>query len=121
MFVPFGIRWGHAKILGLFAGFSALGFILVWFFVPSTNQAATLEDLSYIFGRRLHDHAVAQRQRLWDKTVKGPRIRWRTAPAKSPPRAEVQQPSEVHVLAQLAPPQGDEDPDAIRPIPADEI
>ncbi|KAL9594206.1 MAG: hypothetical protein Q9179_005499 [Wetmoreana sp. 5 TL-2023] len=52
-------------ILELLSGFNALAFILVWFFVPSTNHTATLEDMSYIFGRKLREHALAQAKRLW--------------------------------------------------------
>jgi hypothetical protein len=29
VFTPLGLRWGHGKFLGLFAGLSAFGFILV--------------------------------------------------------------------------------------------
>ena len=64
LFVPFGINWGHGKLLGIFSGFNALAFILVWFLVPSTNQTATLEDMSYVFGRKLRQHAKAQAKRL---------------------------------------------------------
>ena len=80
LFVPFGINWGHGKLLGIFSGFNALAFILVWFLVPSTNQTATLEDMSYIFGRKLRQHAKAQAKRLLPGSqVRGPRTQWLTA------------------------------------------
>ncbi|KAL8724138.1 MAG: hypothetical protein Q9181_006966 [Wetmoreana brouardii] len=87
LFVPFGINWGHGKLLALFSGFNAIAFILtgnntlqVWFFVPSTNYTATLEDMSYVFGRKLGEHALAQAKRLWPTSkVRGPRIEWLTA------------------------------------------
>ncbi|KAL8734976.1 MAG: hypothetical protein Q9181_002985 [Wetmoreana brouardii] len=68
-------------------GFNAIAFILtgnntlqVWFFVPSTNHTATLEDMSYVFGRKLREHALAQAKRLWPTSkVRGPRIEWLTA------------------------------------------
>lgn len=85
LFVPFGINWGHGKLLGLFSGFNAIAFILVYFLVPSTNQIATLEDMSYVFGRKTRDHAKAQFKRLffWERhKVQGPRLRWRTAQGK---------------------------------------
>ena len=51
LFVPQGIiNWGHAQLLGLFAGFPSFALILVWLFVPSTNQVASLEDMNYVFG-----------------------------------------------------------------------
>ncbi|KAL8730066.1 MAG: hypothetical protein Q9181_004797 [Wetmoreana brouardii] len=84
LFVPFGINWGHGKLLGLFSGLNGLAFILVsppipsskppphlgysilhlylptnlcftkvWFFVPSTNQTATLE------GKRISSPTLA--------------------------------------------------------------
>lgn len=79
LFVPFGIDYSHGKLLGIFAGLNVFALILVYFFVPSTNQTATLEDMSYIFGRPLRQHAFAQLQRLnpWSK-VRGPRTEWRT-------------------------------------------
>ncbi|KAL9602997.1 MAG: hypothetical protein Q9179_002362 [Wetmoreana sp. 5 TL-2023] len=80
LFVPFGINWGHGKLLGLFSGLSGLAFILVWFFVPSTNQTATLEDMSYIFGRKLRQHAKVQWKRLLPgNDVTGPNEQWMTA------------------------------------------
>lgn len=52
----------------------------VFFFVPSTNQAATLEDMSYVFGRKMRDHARAQWRRLIPgSSVKAPLIQWKTA------------------------------------------
>ena len=86
LFVPFGINWGHGKLLGLFSGFNVIAFILVYFLVPSTNQIATLEDMSYIFGRKTRDHAKAQFKRLffWKRNkVQGPRLKWRTGQGKA--------------------------------------
>ena len=62
--VPQGINWGHARLLGTFSGPSALALILVWLFVPSTNEVASLEDMSCVFGVSLKDHAVYQIERL---------------------------------------------------------
>lgn len=70
--------------------------------MPSTNEAATLEDMSYIFGRRLRDHAIAQCRRLGDKAVKGPRIRWKTAPRS----AEVRELNIIHESGQTSLPRG---------------
>ena len=45
--------------------------------VPSTNHTATLEDMSYIFGRRMREHALAQAKRLWPRSkVTGPKLQW---------------------------------------------
>ena len=70
-FVPFGINWGqdggtygHGKLLGLFSGLNGVAFILVWFLVPSTNQTTSLEDMNYVFGRRLKHHIKVQWKRL---------------------------------------------------------
>ena len=65
--VPFGINnenWGQGRLLGVFSGLNAIAFFLVWFFVPGTNHTATLEDMSYVFGRRMRDHASIQARRL---------------------------------------------------------
>ncbi|KAL8698789.1 MAG: hypothetical protein Q9201_006381, partial [Fulgogasparrea decipioides] len=67
----------HPHPFKLYAGNNTLQ---VWFFVPSTNHTATLEDMSYIFGRKLREHALAQAKRLWPTSkVRGPRIEWLTA------------------------------------------
>ena len=53
----------------------------MFFFVPSTNQTATLEDMNYIFGRKLLDHADAQLERIYPrKKIKsyGPKMQWYT-------------------------------------------
>jgi hypothetical protein len=93
----------------------------VWFFVPSTNQAATLEDMSFIFGRELRDHARAQGERLYIKNVKGPRYRWTTALKRSrgeipgkmqTNEIELKQIPEIHVAEN-----GTADSDAILPAP----
>ncbi|KAL9595177.1 MAG: hypothetical protein Q9219_006600 [cf. Caloplaca sp. 3 TL-2023] len=78
--VPFGIeRWHHGHLLGLFSGLNAVAFILVWFFVPSTNHTATLEDMSYVFGRKMREHARAQGKRLMPGSKsRGPNLQWLT-------------------------------------------
>ncbi|KAL9609063.1 MAG: hypothetical protein Q9167_006142 [Letrouitia subvulpina] len=63
--VLFGINWGHGKLLGLFSGLNAIAFILVYFCVYTTNQTTTLEEYSYVFGKRMTDHIRAQAIRLW--------------------------------------------------------
>lgn len=77
--VPFGRDRGLGQLLGLFSGFNAIAFALVWFFVPGTNHTATLEDMSYVFGRRMRDHASTQAKRLWPGTTSrgGPNFQWR--------------------------------------------
>ena len=65
--------------IGLFAGFNVVAFILVYFLVPSTNQTATLEDMSYIFGVKTRQHAMGQLKRLLPNSkVKTLRYRWKT-------------------------------------------
>lgn len=82
LFVPLGIHWSHGRLLGLFSAFNALALALVWFFVPSTNQTASLEDMSYVFGRKMRHHAKAQAKRLMPGSqIRGPRTRWLTAAA----------------------------------------
>src|SRR6266487_5701626 len=49
--------------------------VQVWYFVPSTNQAAALEDMSYIFGRKLRRHAQGQGKRIWSQKAKEPRVK----------------------------------------------
>ncbi|KAH8587427.1 major facilitator superfamily domain-containing protein [Bisporella sp. PMI_857] len=56
LFVPRGFLWGHSKLFGLFTGLSALGFLLVWLFVPATDYAMSLEDMSAKFKSSLKDH-----------------------------------------------------------------
>ncbi|OCK80630.1 putative galactose-proton symport [Lepidopterella palustris CBS 459.81] len=51
---------GHTGLLGLFAGFDALAFILVWLLVPGTVQVATLEEMNYIFGVPTRRHVEYQ-------------------------------------------------------------
>lgn len=75
--VPFLMRWGLGQLLGLFSGFNAIAFVLVWFFVPGTNHTATLEDMSYVFGRRMRDHASIQAKRLLPgSNFRGPDLQW---------------------------------------------
>ena len=77
MFVPFGLDWGLARLLGVFSGLNAVAFFLVWFFVPGTNHTATLEDMSYVFGRSMRDHASIQAKRLLPgNTFGGPNLEW---------------------------------------------
>ena len=59
--VPSGLAvWGHQNTPGLFCSLNALAFLLVFFFVPTTNHTATLEDMSYVFVRKLRDRAFFQ-------------------------------------------------------------
>ena len=78
--VPFGMdnkNWGLGRLLGLFSGLNAIAFVLVWFFVPGTNHTATLEDMSYVFGRRMRDHASMQAKRLLPGAhFSGPDFKW---------------------------------------------
>ena len=90
LFVPALVktRLHHGGLLGLFAGFNILTFILVFLFVPETANASigvkpeidlgslcsmSLEDLSYIFGiptkliMRMH---VGMLRYRWDRYVR---------------------------------------------------
>ncbi|KAL8783697.1 MAG: hypothetical protein Q9213_004436 [Squamulea squamosa] len=95
--VPFGINWGQGRLLGLFSGFNAVAFILVWFFVPGTNHTATLEDMSYVFGRKMRDHASAQAKRLLPGTkVRGPNLQWPTVGREGGEDSQEQPPEDTH-------------------------
>ena len=77
MSVPFLMTWGLDRLLGLFSGLNALAFVLVWLFVPGTNHTATLEDMSYVFGRKMREHASIQAKRLLPgSNFKGPDLQW---------------------------------------------
>ncbi|KAE9378467.1 MFS general substrate transporter [Stipitochalara longipes BDJ] len=56
LFVPRGFQWGHSRLFGLFTGLSTLGFLLVWLFVPATDHAISLEDMSAKFKSSLRHH-----------------------------------------------------------------
>lgn len=52
---------GQTRLLCLFAGLDALAFILVWLFVPGTEQQiATMEEMNYVFGVPTRRHAKYQ-------------------------------------------------------------
>lgn len=55
--VPHGIHWSPGKLLAIFSATNVIAFVLVYFFVPGTNHTATLEDMNYVFSRKLRDHA----------------------------------------------------------------
>ncbi|KAL8772478.1 MAG: hypothetical protein Q9209_002430 [Squamulea sp. 1 TL-2023] len=92
MTVPFGIEH-QGRLLGAFSGFNAIAFILVWFLVPGTNHTATLEDMSYVFGRRMRDHVSTQAKRLLPGTkVRGPNLQWPTVRREGGEDGQVQPP-----------------------------
>ena len=65
---PLCTNWGddgHAKLLGIFSGLNLVAFLLVWFFVYTTNHATTLEDYSYVFGKKMTEHVRLQATRLF--------------------------------------------------------
>jgi len=64
LFVPRGLAWSGVKLFGLFTGFSFIGFLLVYFFVPSTGNARSLEDMSTIFRTSLYDHSVRKTKHI---------------------------------------------------------
>lgn len=64
LLVPIGLHWGPAKLLGVFAGLSAVAVITVFLFVPSTNEVASLEDMNYVFGTSLKKHSTTQMKKL---------------------------------------------------------
>ncbi|KAL8869867.1 MAG: hypothetical protein Q9174_003946 [Haloplaca sp. 1 TL-2023] len=74
LMVPFGIDYGHREILAIFAGLSAVAFIFVYFCVFTTNHTTSLEDYSYVFGKKMTDHIKLQARRLWF---------WKDKPAQS--------------------------------------
>ncbi|KAH8719559.1 major facilitator superfamily domain-containing protein [Phaeosphaeriaceae sp. PMI808] len=49
LFVPRGLQWGSDKLFGTFTGLSFLGFVLVYFFVPSVGPSMTLDEVSMKF------------------------------------------------------------------------
>jgi hypothetical protein len=50
-----------------------LSYILqVWLFVPSTDDAITLELMSYVFGRKLRKHAMDRIKDAWAGLLKPP-------------------------------------------------
>ena len=63
--VPFGIRGSAGKMIGVFSACNAVAFVLVYFFVPSTNHAVTLEDMNYVFTTPLGVHAERRWSELW--------------------------------------------------------
>ena len=94
MIIPFGLFWTNKpdqtaehnrdqslrNLLGLFSGLNAVAFILVWFCVYSTNHTTTLEEYSYVFGKRMRDHMKAQFWRLWKwDEVYEPMFKWFTS------------------------------------------
>ncbi|KAL1956679.1 hypothetical protein VTO42DRAFT_6929 [Malbranchea cinnamomea] len=57
---PLSITMGFTELLGLFAGLDAIAAILVWLFLPSTAEAATLEEMNYVFGVPTRKHVKYQ-------------------------------------------------------------
>ncbi|KAJ4301425.1 hypothetical protein N0V90_003517 [Kalmusia sp. IMI 367209] len=55
--VPQALAWSRVKLFGIFTALSVFGFILVYFFVPCTNEAVSLEEMSAIFDNSLFKHA----------------------------------------------------------------
>ena len=55
--VPFGFIRHPGKLIGVFSACNAVAFVMVFFFVPGTNHTATLEDMNYVFSRKLRSHA----------------------------------------------------------------
>jgi hypothetical protein len=43
LFTPLGIGWGAGKLLGLFSGFNAVGFILVSYFLAQIETSLTCQ------------------------------------------------------------------------------
>jgi len=62
LFVPRGLAWSSVKLFGLFTGFSFLGFLLVYFFVPGINKARSLEEMTRIFQKSLIEHS---KEKVW--------------------------------------------------------
>ncbi|OCL04055.1 hypothetical protein AOQ84DRAFT_226472 [Glonium stellatum] len=56
LLVPQGFEWGHSKLFGVFTGLSFLSILLVWLFVPATEPALSLEEMSEKFQESLIDH-----------------------------------------------------------------
>ncbi|KAF2792803.1 MFS general substrate transporter [Melanomma pulvis-pyrius CBS 109.77] len=58
--VPQALAWSPVGLFGIFTGLSTLGFLLIYFFVPCTNKAVSLEEMSAIFEHSLVRHAREQ-------------------------------------------------------------
>ncbi|KAF2650728.1 hypothetical protein K491DRAFT_697058 [Lophiostoma macrostomum CBS 122681] len=64
LFVPQGLHWSSARLFGIFTGLSAVGFLLVFFFVPGTDRAISLEEMSKRFEHSLYHHAFEKGKQL---------------------------------------------------------
>ncbi|KAF2489983.1 MFS general substrate transporter [Lophium mytilinum] len=64
LFVPRGFKWGASRLFGVFTGTSAIGAILVYFFVPSTDHAISLEEMSKKFNSSLVGYGFKKLKQL---------------------------------------------------------
>ncbi|KAH0555948.1 hypothetical protein GP486_006105 [Trichoglossum hirsutum] len=71
LFVPRGFQWGASKLFGVFTGFSFLAFLLVWLYVPGTDHAVTLEEMSAKFNSSLFGHGNKKLAKLKPGTRRG--------------------------------------------------
>ncbi|KAH0547679.1 hypothetical protein FGG08_000168 [Glutinoglossum americanum] len=64
LLVPRGFQWGPSKLFGVFTALSFVGFLLVWLFVPTTDYAISLEDMSAKFNSSLIEYGKKNLVRL---------------------------------------------------------
>ncbi|KAF2002631.1 MFS general substrate transporter [Amniculicola lignicola CBS 123094] len=83
LFVPRGLKWGPPKLFGLFTGLSVLGVILVYLFVPGTDRATSLDDMSKKFDHKKYTDFSKDRM----KTLINPTRLRKTSTAKVQPGA----------------------------------
>jgi MFS family permease len=60
LFVPRCLQWGTSKLFGLFTGLSMIGFFLVYLFVPATDHAISIEEMSAKFDTPLLTYCKRQ-------------------------------------------------------------
>ncbi|KAF2660475.1 MFS general substrate transporter [Lophiostoma macrostomum CBS 122681] len=96
--VPLALDWGFVKLFGIFTGLSAFAFLLVYFFVPCTNKAVSLEEMSAIFEHSLFQHARDQVKEVIpfrisrkQKTPMNPSVPY-TGPYMHPPQRAFSEP-----------------------------